>query len=105
MRFTSHQDIFRRLDKVANYATLSPDERRQYDYDLKRARDYYAEISYARKEAINEGLAQGRAEGRAEGLRESARKMIKAGLDPNFIHEMTGLSPEEIQSIKSSLTD
>ena len=26
MRFTSHQDIFKRLDKVANYATLSPEE-------------------------------------------------------------------------------
>ncbi len=76
MRFTSHQDIFKRLDKVANYATLSPEERRQYEYDLKRARDYHAELAYARKEAMiegraeghAEGMAQGRAEGRAEGM-------------------------------------
>ncbi|MDE7345567.1 MAG: Rpn family recombination-promoting nuclease/putative transposase, partial [Muribaculaceae bacterium] len=44
MAFTSHQDIFNRLAKVANLATLSPAQRRQYDYDLKKARDYHNEM-------------------------------------------------------------
>lgn len=111
MRFTSHQDIFRRLDRVANYATLSPEDRRQYDYDLKKARDYHAELAYARKEAITEGraegLAKGRAEGRAEGLaegraeanRQTARRMIELGMNPELISTATGLSIEEIGSL------
>lgn len=40
---------------MANLATLSPAERRQYDYDLKKARDYHAELSFARKKARAEG--------------------------------------------------
>lgn len=39
-------------------------------------------------------------EGKVEGLRESARNMLKANLDPNFIHEITGLPIDEIQSLK-----
>lgn len=107
MRFTSHQDIFRRLDKVANYATLSPEDRRQYDYDLKKARDYHAELAYARKEAILEGREEGRAEGRAEGLaegreeanRQTAHRMIEMGFDLHQISAATGLSIEEIECL------
>lgn len=99
MRFTSHQDIFKRLDKVANYATLSPEERRQYDYDLKKARDYHAELAYARKEAISEGRAEGRAEGLKEALIKVAKKMKETGSAYEEIAAITDLPVSEIQKL------
>lgn len=85
---------------MADFATLSPDERRQYEYDLKKARDYNAEMSYARKQARKEGLAEGRAEGRAEGQMEerikNARNLKKMGISLSDISKALGLSEEEI---------
>ena len=101
MAFTSHQDIFNRLAKVANLATLSPAQRRQYDYDLKKARDYHNEMKFARKEAFSEGEAKGRAEGKAEGKAEGrlevALNMKRAGMPTDIISKMTGLTAEEIK--------
>lgn len=35
-----------------NYASLSPEERRQYDYDFKKVRDYHAELGHVRKKIL-----------------------------------------------------
>ncbi|MDE6077301.1 MAG: hypothetical protein K2G29_06165, partial [Muribaculaceae bacterium] len=76
MAFTSHQDIFNRLAKVANLATLSPAERMQYDYDLKKARDYHAEMKFARNKAYKEGREEGREEGIQQGMQQGKREAI-----------------------------
>lgn len=80
MQFTSHQEIFNRLARVGNLATLSPAERSMYEYDLKKARDYHAELAYARKLAKQEGFASGRAEGLAKGKAEGLAKGKAEGL-------------------------
>lgn len=116
MAFTSHQDIFNRLAKVANLATLSPAERMQYDYDLKKARDYHAEMNYARKKAYSEGvregreagMEEGRAEGRAEGREEGraeekieiARNLLKMGIAVDNIAKATELDTAFIRSLE-----
>ena len=96
--------VFRKLGKVARVAALSSAERSAYDASLKSYRDSYSIAKTERTEGFNEGMekgiAEGRAEGRAEGLRASALNMLKANLDPNFIHEMTGLSLAEIESLR-----
>ncbi len=87
MHFTSHQDVFKRLAKVGNLATLSPRQRFEYDQDLKKARDYHSEMRCAVKKGIargrNEGLVEGRAEGlaqgRAEGLAEGKAEGLAQG--------------------------
>lgn len=107
MAFTSHQDIFNRLAKVANLATLSPAERMQYDYDLKKARDYHAEMKFARKEAYTEGIEKGREEGREEGLQrgiekgilKTARNLKALGASTDMIAHATGLSEAEIEAL------
>ena len=115
--------VFRKLGKVARVAALSSVERSAYDASLKSYRDSYSIAKTERTEGFNEGMekgiaegiakgmekgmekgiaegrAEGRAEGLAEGLRASALNMLKAKLDPNFIHEMTGLSLAEIESL------
>ena len=63
---------------------------------------------------IKEGRTEGRTEGRIEGIaegerrgilkgerrgkRETARAMLKRGLDPKLVTEITGLSIEEIKA-------
>lgn len=121
--FTSHRDIFDRLAKVSNVAALSENDRLQYEYDLKKARDYNAEINTAKRMAAAEGRAEGLAEGRAEGLAEGlaegraeglaegqaqgridekkiiARKMIAMGMSLSDISMATGLSEEDMDSL------
>lgn len=103
MPFTSHRDIFERLASVSNVATLSPEERRQYDYDVKKARDYRAEMSYARKTGHAEGHAEGKAEGRAEGEAKKAikiaRNLLLMGMDKESIIKATGISESELDQL------
>ena len=107
MQFTSHQDIFKRLANVGNLAALTPEERYQYEYDLKKARDYHAELSYAKKiamregreEGMKEGIKEGIKEGRKEGMKEGERKammaiaqrMASSGMPIEKISEFTGI--------------
>ena len=123
MAFTSHQDIFNRLAKVANLATLSPAERMQYDYDLKKARDYHAEMKFARNKAYKEGREEGIKQGREEGIKqgiqqaiqqciqqgiqegkreailETARNLKALGASNYMISNATGLSIDQINSL------
>ena len=115
MAFTSHQDIFNRLAKVANLETLSPAERMQYDYDLKKARDYHAEMKFARNKAYKEGreegikqgiqqaiqqcIQQGIQEGKREAILETARNLKALGASNYMISNATGLSIDQINSL------
>ena len=123
MAFTSHQDIFNRLAKVANLETLSPAERMQYDYDLKKARDYHAEMKFARNKAYKEGREEGIKQGREEGIKqgiqqaiqqciqqgiqegkreailETARNLKALGASNYMISNATGLSIDQINSL------
>lgn len=103
--------VFARLADVSRVSALSEDERISYDRDLKWARDYNAEMKYARDTAIAEGLAEGRAEGlakgRAEGLAEGkleekleiARNMKALSIDEKTISLATGLTGEQIANL------
>lgn len=112
MAFTSHQDIFNRLANVASLTQLSPEERAQYDYDLKKARDYHAEMDTARIRGMEQGIAEGRARGIAEGIAEGrakgraefsleiAVKLIATGMPDETIANLTELSIDEIKALR-----
>ena len=117
-RSREYQDLF----DAAETDSMVKEELVAYSESLQRMRDYQSGLDYARKESYDDGVskglergraegrvegraegrAEGRVEGRVEGLRESAMKMLKAGLDPTFIHEMTGLPLTEIESLRDS---
>ena len=115
MPFTSHNDIFQRLANVGSVANLSPEERVQYEYDLKKARDYSAEMAYARKagleqgiqQGIQQGIAEGRAEGRAEGLEQGRadaysaiiKRMNQMGHSYRQIADTIGIKENEVENI------
>ena len=76
---------------LSNFANMTDAEqyeylsRFMYERDAKSSRRYAQEVGYA------EGLAEGKA--------EDARKMKELGLDPSVIQQVTGLSPEQIQTL------
>lgn len=101
--FTSHRDVFERLAKVSSVAALSAEERLQYDYDIKKARDYKEEMRAARDEGMQKGIAEGMqkgiAEGRAEERLSIARSMKEKGLDTATILSITGISEAELATL------
>ncbi|MEO1653630.1 MAG: hypothetical protein AAFU64_08800, partial [Bacteroidota bacterium] len=68
-------------------------ERQQYEESLKYYRDYQNTMDLKFKE--------GREEGKTQALLETARNMKTRGFDPKTIAEITGLSPEQIQSLEA----
>ena len=111
MPFLAQDAVFKRLSEIAEVASLSKEERRQYDESLRHYRDTIAVMhgqylegeAKGRAEGLEEGLkkgrTEGRTEGRAEGIMEVARKMKAKGHSEKEIEELTGLTREEIYKL------
>ena len=56
-----------------------------------------------RKEGREEGRAEGREEGRAEGKREILFALLKAGAEIKLLKEVSGLSEEEIKTLRKEI--
>ena len=67
-------------------------EREQFDWEN------YVRSREAKGEA--RGEIRGKAEGKAEGIAFVARRMLARGLSPDLIAEDTGLSLEEVESLR-----
>jgi predicted transposase YdaD len=98
------------------YLKLSPEERAEHDYYLRKL---YSDRD-ALQAAVAEGKAEGevigkvigkaeeRAEGKAEGKAEGeanrnleiAKNMLNKGSEIKFIEEVTGLSRKDIEELK-----
>lgn len=105
--FQSKREIFRRLAEIAKVATLTPEQARMYEADVKIARDYYNELEGARIEGREQGFLEGHQEGRLEGRQEGAwgklRKIVMnlrmKGMDNSTIASLLDESPEVVASI------
>ena len=99
--------IFEKLFNIAQYSTLSKEDKHMYDIKLKRKWDEKAVMDYATNSGIQKGIEigeeKGRMEGKIEGRMESkleiALKMKKTGFSDAEIHKYTGLSIEEINKL------
>ena len=60
-----------------------------------------------RKEGKEEGKEEGLKEGRAEGVKQNsfdiAKRMLEKGIDIETISELTGLTAEEVSSLRKEL--
>ena len=85
------------------YYSMTPKERKAYDEHLNAVMIQNDVLDTAKLEGRIEGRAEGKAEGRAEGKaeekQENARKMKAMGLTNEMIHQITGLSVEEIEKL------
>lgn len=81
------------------YYSMTPKERKAYDEHLNAVMIQNDVLDTAKLEGRIEGRAEGIAEGRAEEKQENARKMKAMGLTNEMIHQITGLSVEEIEKL------
>ena len=93
--FQDRNDIFRKLADISTLATLSPEERRDYEADVKLTRDRRNQMKYAIEEAVSQGMAQGM----AQGIEKIARRMKEAGKSIEEIQSLTGLDIDQIHSL------
>ncbi len=99
--------VFRRLEQIADVASLSKHDRMKYDEGLRKYRDTLSVLEGARRDGLDEGrergLAEGRAEGRAEGAEaerhEMARRLLEAGVDKATIKFVTGMDEETLSGL------
>ena len=101
--WAAKSSVFKRLEQIADVASLSRQERMKYDVGLRKYRDTLSVLEGAKQD----GFAEGRAEGRAEGIEkekiETVKRLKAIGADINMITVATGLSAEEAKRILSTL--
>ena len=99
MPFRARKSVFEKLEEVVTLSSLTRAEREKYDESLKTYRDRLAELAFAQQEGREKGRAEGLAEGRAEEKLKNARNMKAAGISPELIVQITGLTPEAIAEL------
>lgn len=96
------------VKKKLQYLSMSPKERRAYDAHIDAIMVQNDVLDTARDEGLveglkigrAEGLAEGREQGRMEGLRSVARRLISLEMSDREIAEMTGLTEDEIRTLR-----
>jgi len=108
----NNRDLKKALN-VLNIMNFSEEERSAYDDHLKWMMIEANTLEKRYRDGIEEGRAEGEKigeeKGKIEGLKEGekvkaieiARKMLKKGLDIDDIIDITGLTKDEIESLKS----
>ena len=91
MPWVAQNAVFQRLAEVAEVSKLSKEERIKYDHSLKCYRDTLNALTGAEQ--------KGREEGREEAKMEYARRMKTKGLPIEDIVEITGLTPDEVETL------
>ena len=127
MPFKARKSVFEELEKIADISALSKEDQEKYEEIIKVYRDNLATEQWAldmgEKKGLEKGIQIGREKGiqigrnegiqigRNEGIQigqekgtqterlKNARGMKTAGIAPELIAKITGLSPEEIQKL------
>ena len=93
-----------RMMQLESLFTRDPDLLRDYLIALRDRLDYENSFKWARADGLAEGEAKGRAEGEAKGRADAARNLLRMGLELSKISEATGLSLNEIETLRERLS-
>lgn len=85
--FKKEKPIFKKLEEIADLASLTKEERRMYDADIRAYRDRLAEISFGEKK------------GERKKQLEIARNMKERNMSFDLISEITGLPIEDVEKL------
>ena len=115
MPFKARKSVLEELERLSELAAFSKEDRERYDESVKIYRDNLATEQWAlemgEKKGLEKGLQEGILIGREEGIQigqekgtqterlKNARGMKTAGITPELIAQITGLSMEEIQKL------
>ncbi|MBQ7512600.1 MAG: hypothetical protein IJU11_07655, partial [Prevotella sp.] len=90
--------VFQKLSSIADVASLSKEDRRKYDANLKAYRDTIAVMEGQYLEGEQKGIEKERKKNDEE-RRESARKLRDSGVPVALIASSLGLSEKEISEL------
>ena len=99
-----NEQIFRKLKSIVEVASMTPDERLEYELSLSVERDLSAALDTSFEDGMEKGLEKGIEQGLEKGMEqgmEKSQRLIAAnlkrqGIDIETIAQCTGLSVEEI---------
>lgn len=94
-----HDQIIERAYKELNQFAWSEEELLTYQQSEKYEKAYVASMDLK----FDEGKKLGIDEGKIEGKFEIAKNMLKKGTDVQFVAEVTGLSTDEVVSLKKKM--
>ncbi len=97
------ENTFERLFELAEIAKFSNEEVRTYEDSLKTYRDLKNSIDTAREEGELIGKIEGKKEGILEGKIEVVKNALKEKMSVDVIIKLTGLTENEINTIKNGL--
>ena len=93
--FKARKAVFEKLEQIVDIAAMSKEDRMKYDESIKVYRDQLVMMEFERQQGKAEGLAEGEAKERLK----NARGMKAAGIAPDLIAQITGLSLETIKGL------
>ncbi len=108
-----HRPYAEALAEACEIAGFSDVKKQIYDEDMISERDIAAKCDYAfrqgeakgeakgKAEGMAEGMAKGKAEGEAKKAKAVAANLLAKGLPSSLIAECTGLSEDEVLSLKA----
>lgn len=95
---------FHELDRFSwgEIELRSYDQAEKYEgaYRASMAQKYDEGLAQGIIQGIAEGRAEGRAEGELEGKLKTAARLLKLGLDLNFVMDATGLSKKDLEPLQ-----
>jgi predicted transposase/invertase (TIGR01784 family) len=102
-QIAQQEPLIRRALTVEDVFTKNEEERAFYELREKGRHDYDNAMITAEKRGIKKGKLAGIKEGIKEGRRETARKLLSRQFQLEEISDLTGLSQEEVQSLRNEI--
>ena len=100
MPFVAKKKIFERLAEIADSSCLSREDREKYEESQKVADDWYSGMYGAWEEGLEKGREEGMEEGKSNEKCAIAQNLLSMGLPIAQIIQATGLTQEQIDSLK-----
>lgn len=80
MPFASINKIYKRIEEVGRISNLSPEQKRQYERDLKAYRDFNNIYLTAQEKGMAEGMEKGMQQGLQQGLQQGMQQGLQQGM-------------------------
>lgn len=103
MPFLAKDAVFRKLAEIADVSTLSREDRRKYDADIKRFRDTIVVMEGAEQlgyeAGMDKGIAEGLSQGRDAERADNIRRLLTYGMSQEQVSAALGVTLENIRTV------
>ena len=96
------EPFFDNLLEACRIAAFDNNKKLLYERSIMKEMDIIAQRDYAVEVGFNNGYDKGIAEGMEKGAREIAKRLLSDGLDTALVAKYSGLSTEEVLSLKQN---